>query len=131
MLIVEIVTPQSVIFSGNASSVAVPGSQSPFQVLYNHAPIVSSLDPGYVKINNENNSINWFVVSSGFTEVKDNKVSVLVERALSFEEIDQNKLTKELELLQSKKQDAKEESEIATIKSDIAFVELCLNAKGR
>ncbi|RPI66540.1 MAG: hypothetical protein EHM43_11245, partial [Ignavibacteriae bacterium] len=47
---VSIVTPQSTAFEGKALAVSVPGTQSPFQVLYNHAPIISSLDIGIVKI---------------------------------------------------------------------------------
>ena len=53
LLQVEIVTPQRVIFSGTAQSVTVPGSKSPFQVLFNHAPIVSSLDCGLTKLIDE------------------------------------------------------------------------------
>lgn len=81
LLDVEIITPQRVLFSGKAVSVSVPGSQSPFQILYNHAPIVSALDLGITKINDENDKTSIYATSSGFTEVRKNQVSILVDTA--------------------------------------------------
>ena len=46
----EVVSPEATLFSGEVSSVAVPGANGAFQVLDNHAPIVSILNPGTVKI---------------------------------------------------------------------------------
>lgn len=79
-LSVEIVTPASVVFKGNATSVSLPGTKSPFQVLYNHAAIVSTLDKGTIKIVN-NDGVKLFNTSNGFAEVNNNTVSVLVETA--------------------------------------------------
>lgn len=77
----EIVTPQKVVFSGKVQSVSVPGAVSPFQVLNNHAPIVSTLDPGIVKVVDESDKTIFFATNSGFTEVRKNQISVLVENA--------------------------------------------------
>lgn len=77
----EIVTPQKVLYSGNVTSVTLPGSLSPFQVLFNHAAIVSSLDTGIVKIVDENSQTNYYAVSPGFTEVHSNKIAILVDKA--------------------------------------------------
>lgn len=77
----EIVTPQKVVFSGKVQSVSVPGSVSPFQVLYNHAPIVSNLDPGIVKVVDESDKTLFYATNSGFAEVRKNQISVLVENA--------------------------------------------------
>lgn len=81
LLEVEIISPQKVLFSGKARSVSVPGAMSPFQILYNHAPIVSSLNNGITKIVDETDSLLFFKTSSGFVEVRNNRVSILVERA--------------------------------------------------
>jgi F-type H+-transporting ATPase subunit epsilon len=81
LLKLEIVTPQKVLYSGDVVSVTVPGSKSPFQVLFNHAPIVSSLDTGLVKIVDEQNNTKYYAVSPGFTEVHGNKISILVDKA--------------------------------------------------
>ena len=81
ILNVEIITPQKTIYSGKAISVAVPGSQSPFQVLYNHAPIVTSLDTGIIKIIDEDKNEKYFASKNGFAEVRKNLVSILVDNA--------------------------------------------------
>ena len=49
-MILEVVSPEAILFSGEVNSVAVPGANGAFQDLDNHAPIVSILNPGTVKI---------------------------------------------------------------------------------
>jgi F-type H+-transporting ATPase subunit epsilon len=80
-LTVEIVTPSKVIYTGMANSVKLPGSKSPFQVLYNHAPIVSALDSGNIVVDQVSGGILNFKSSTGFAEVNKNKVTILVEKA--------------------------------------------------
>lgn len=74
----EIYTPEKTIFNGNVDTVLLPGSKGAFQVLYNHAPLISSLEKGKVtwRSAGEEHSVP---VSSGFVEVRDNHVFVCVE----------------------------------------------------
>ncbi|MFA6863862.1 MAG: ATP synthase F1 subunit epsilon [Dysgonamonadaceae bacterium] len=74
----EIYTPNGVLFNGEVTSVTLPGTEGPFTVLNNHAPIISSLTKGGLKyvINDDVFKIN---VSSGFAEVKNNIVTVFLE----------------------------------------------------
>lgn len=81
-LYVEIITPKEVIYKGDAQSVTVPGSKSPFQILFNHAPIVSSLDKGQIKIAGTDNKETIYATGTGFVELQNNRVSILVEDAL-------------------------------------------------
>lgn len=114
---VEIVTPKEKVFKGEAVSVSVPGLLSPFQILYNHAPIVSALEIGIVKIVDINNiSIN-FATTTGFVEVKDNKVSILVESAISAEDIDINTLNASIESLRVKIEGLEDKSEKEELKT--------------
>lgn len=87
LLDIDIVTPQRIIFSGKCISVAIPGAKSPFQVLYNHAPIVSALEVGAIKIVNEDNSEVVYATEGGFVEVLENRVSIVVETAEQAAEI--------------------------------------------
>lgn len=80
-LSLEIVTPQAKAFTGEVKSVTLPGALSPFQVLLNHAPIVSSLVKGQLKIETTDGSIKSFETSNGFVELVNNKLSVVVESA--------------------------------------------------
>lgn len=74
----KIISPERIIFNGDVESVKVPGTNGEFEVLSNHAPIISSLGKGFVdySLKNENKHLE---VSGGFIEVKDNKVSLCVE----------------------------------------------------
>lgn len=73
-----IVSPEKTIFTGEATSVSVPGSKGAFEILDNHAPIISSLQAGQIVVRN-NTTEQSFDVTSGFVEVARNEVSVCVE----------------------------------------------------
>lgn len=74
----EILTPDKKLFSGEVSSVTVPGTLGQFQVLNNHAPIISTLMKGIVKIKSAEGE-KTFEVNGGVIEVLKNKVIVLAE----------------------------------------------------
>jgi F-type H+-transporting ATPase subunit epsilon len=82
----QIVTPQSVIFSGEVDNFTVPGAVGPFQVLYNHTPIVSALVPGMFMYE-INGKEQRYVISGGFLELHENKANVLATSAEKPEEI--------------------------------------------
>lgn len=124
---VEIVTPAEKIFSGEALSVSVPGALSPFEILFNHAPIVSALDMGIVKIKDISNKIITFAVNSGFAEVKNNKVSILVESAVNSEMINIDEVKANIEELTGKLTSAGK-NETQEIKQLIASAENMLKA---
>ncbi len=127
LLNVEIVTPEKVLFNGRASSVTVPGSKSPFQILYNHAPIVSSLDQGIIKIIDEADRKLFFASKAGFTEVRQNRVSILVENAEDASQLNESELLTTIRSAREKLNSAgKAESE--QIRRDISFAENMLKA---
>ena len=74
---IEIITPSKVTFSGGAKSITIPGTLGSFQVLFNHAPIMSTFETGLVKINIEVNKNNVLVLADSLEEV----TSIDVERA--------------------------------------------------
>lgn len=75
----EILTPSGELYKGNVKSVSVPGEKSPFQVLFNHAPLLSTLTQGKIKIVEENDTIKTLEIESGSIEVLKNKVLLLVK----------------------------------------------------
>ena len=78
MLKLKIVSPEKIVYDGGADSVKVPGTSGRFEVLENHAPIISSLSEGKVEYTTAKGtkSLN---IRSGFIEVKKNEVSLCVE----------------------------------------------------
>jgi F-type H+-transporting ATPase subunit epsilon len=88
-LTVRIVTPRTTAYDGTALAVSVPGAQAPFQVLFNHAPIISALEPGVVKIEDANNAIEIFATKEGFVEVLKNVVTIVVNELVPVASISQ------------------------------------------
>jgi len=74
----DIITPEKKLFSGEVTSVKVPGTMGEFQVLKNHAPIISSLGKGKVTVKSSE-GVKTFDVRSGVIEVLKNNVIVLAE----------------------------------------------------
>ena len=77
----EILTPERKIFSGEVYGVQLPGIAGSFEVLEKHAPLVSALKAGKLKILNDKSSTTLYNIQSGFVEVINNKTTVLVEGA--------------------------------------------------
>jgi F-type H+-transporting ATPase subunit epsilon len=76
---IEIITPDKKIFDGEIKSVRVPGKKGSFQVLKDHAPIISTLENGTVRmVDQENNEITY-EISGGVIEVKANKIILLAD----------------------------------------------------
>ena len=84
----EIITPRKVVFTGDVTSFTAPGTVGYFQVLYDHAPFISALAIGKVKLQDSNDKEIQYSTSGGFVEIKDNKVVMLTDSIESAAEID-------------------------------------------
>jgi F-type H+-transporting ATPase subunit epsilon len=76
---IEIITPDKKIYEGEIKSVRVPGKKGSFQVLKDHAPIISTLDSGLVRMIDEANNEVIYEIGGGIIEVKANKVILLAD----------------------------------------------------
>lgn len=80
---VEIISPVEKIYDGEIKLLQVPGSRGSFQVLKNHAPIVSTLQEGVIRLIDQTDRESRFPVTGGVIEVKKNHIVVLVETVKS------------------------------------------------
>jgi len=78
----EILTPEKKLYSGDVYGVQLPGISGLFEILDKHAPMVSALGKGTIKVFTDKTSTVSYTITSGFIEVLNNKASVLVEGAL-------------------------------------------------
>ncbi|MCL4167247.1 UNVERIFIED_CONTAM: hypothetical protein GTU68_046419 [Idotea baltica] len=83
-MILEIITPDKNVFEGEVTMVTLPGKNGEFQLLNDHAPLVSTLAKGNLTFE-QNGSKNSFLVDGGVIEVVNNKVLVLAEAVLESE----------------------------------------------
>lgn len=84
----EIITPKKIAFSGDVESFTAPGVVGSFQVLYNHAPLLSAIGVGEVKLRDAEGKEIRYATSGGFVDVVHNNVTMLAETAERADEID-------------------------------------------
>ena len=75
----EILTPDNKVFEGEVTAVTVPGTMGSFQILKDHAPIISTLEDGPVIIKKDKTTEETFIIKGGVVEVLKNKIIVLAE----------------------------------------------------
>ncbi|TKG90108.1 ATP synthase F1 subunit epsilon [Puteibacter caeruleilacunae] len=78
-MFLEIVTPEKKIFEGEITLIQLPGSKGTFAILDHHAPIVSTLAAGKIRIVDTSNRTRYFDVNGGIVECKRNSIVVLAE----------------------------------------------------
>ena len=75
-MILEIITPEKSLFTGEVTSVKFPGINGEFEILNNHAPIISTLGKGEIRVINNKNT-EKFEINGGVIEMQNNKIIVL------------------------------------------------------
>ena len=75
----EIITPEKKMFNGEVTSVKFPGTNGEFEILNNHAPIVSTLCAGKIRVIDIHKNIEKFDIKGGVIEMQNNKIIVLEE----------------------------------------------------
>ena len=76
---IEIITPDKTIFEGNVELAQLPGIDGLFEILNNHAPLISVLKKGKIKVTDKKKNTQFFEVNGGVVEVLKNKVLILAE----------------------------------------------------
>jgi len=107
----ELVSPEKLVFSGDVEAVVVPGTEGEFTVLKDHAPLISTIKPGIVVIDEAPANKRQLFVRGGFAEVAPSGLTILADHALPLAELDAAKLDAELQNF---------EDEVAGAKTDEA-----------
>ncbi len=92
-LILEVVTPEKLVFSGEVDEVTVPGSEGEFGVLKGHEPFLTSVDIGelYFLVGGKK---TYYAINTGYAEVTGSKVTILIETAERADAIDKDRAQK-------------------------------------
>ena len=91
----DLVSPESLLFSGEVNQVDIPGLEGDFGVLAGHAPLFSSIRPGIMTVLREGGSLQ-LVVNGGFAEVNPEGLTVLADMAVPIEDFDRDVLAREI-----------------------------------
>lgn len=90
----DIITPFKSVFKGEVKSITVPGTKGRFQVLKNHAPIISTLEIGMIKVDLPDGKANYYSTAGGTIEVLNNQIIVLADSIELVDEIDEDRAAK-------------------------------------
>jgi F-type H+-transporting ATPase subunit epsilon len=80
-MILEIITPEKTYFNGEVDSISLPGETGSFQILNNHAPIISLLKNGILAFS-VGDKEREVTITDGFVEVNNNKVTILIDKVI-------------------------------------------------
>ena len=78
-MLAEIITPDTKLFEGEVNSIKLPGTNGGFEILNNHAPIISTLTAGKISIASDNGQKESFEIQGGVIEMQNNKIIVLAD----------------------------------------------------
>jgi len=125
-LMLEIVTPEKVAFSGKIEEVTIPGTEGEFGVLVGHASLLSSVKFGELNFTKDNKK-HYYAVNTGYAEVTAHKVTILVETAERADAIDADRARRAKEIASEKlAKMSKEDPDYEKIKDALERAEIRL-----
>ena len=92
----ELVSPEALVLSGEASEVVVPGTEGYFTVLANHAPFMATVKPGVVEVQMADGEKSQIFVRGGFADVSPDGLTLLAEQAVSLADFDMSELESQI-----------------------------------
>ncbi len=92
----ELVSPARLLFSGDVASVIIPGTEGEMTILPQHAPVLSTLRPGYVTVAKDGGISEKIFVRGGFAEVNAKGLTVLAETAIPMAELDASAMSAQI-----------------------------------
>jgi F-type H+-transporting ATPase subunit epsilon len=104
----ELVTPERLVFAGEATQVVVPGAEGDFAVLVGHAPFISTLRPGILEVTLPQGS-QRLLVKKGVAEADPTRLTVLAQTAVPVDELQGARLASELRLAEAQVAEAKDD----------------------
>ena len=121
VMTIRVVTPDKLVFDGEAERVFARGIDGDFAVLYNHIPVMTPIGVGELRIE-MNGESSYVAIDSGIFEISNNHINVLSNDAMMAEDIDVARAKMELERKERQKQNAKSREDL--IKSEMELVKL-------
>ncbi len=103
----ELVSPERQLFSGPVESVVVPGTDGDMTVLANHAPLITSLRPGMVAVNDGKGPSRRIFVRGGFADISGAGLTILAEQAIDAADINAEDVAQQLRNAEEDLRDAK------------------------
>ena len=117
---VDVVSAEELIFSGEAKFVALPGEDGELGILPRHAPLITRIKPGAVRIERADGGEEFVFVAGGILEVQPGTVTVLADTAIRGKDLDEAKATEAKKLAEEAMKNAKSEIDLAAAQGEFA-----------
>lgn len=124
----ELVTPERLALSEPVAMVEVPGEMGDFGVLPGHAPFMSMIRPGVVKVHAADDSTTRYFIPAGYAEVNPEGCIVLAEHVQNLADVDANEAAKALEIAQFDVNEAKDDAEKAKAEKALIVAQALVEA---
>lgn len=126
----ELVAPDRLLLSEPVEMVVVPGAEGDFGVLVKHAPLISGVRPGVIRVHDDGQVRHSIFVAGGFAEVTPSRCTVLAEQAVPVEDIDAEQVQQDMRNAREDLEDAKDDNQRQAAQRRIAVCEAMLEARG-
>lgn len=126
-LICEVVTPERIVYTNEVEMVIAPTIDGEVGILPLHAPLVSVLRPGEVRVKwNDQKDVEWFAVSGGYIQVHEDKVIILADQAIPVSQIDVERAQNAVELAKQRLAElsAEDAAEVDACERDLNWCEM-------
>ena len=124
----ELVSPARLLLTDQIEMVVVPGAEGDFGVLPRHAPMISTVRPGVIRVYQSGSVRDRIFVGGGFAEVTPERCTVLADDAIAVGEIDRAEVEKKIKDLRDDIADAKSDEERADLEKSLFISEAKLAA---
>jgi len=125
---VDVVSAEESIFAGEAKFVVLPGEVGELGILPQHAPLITRIRPGAVRIEKEDGEEEFVFVAGGILEVQPHRVTVLADTAIRGHDLDEAKALEAKQAAEEALRNAKDKQEVATVEAELAAVAAQLQA---
>ena len=132
-LLCEIVTPERIVYTNEVSMVVAPTIDGEIGILPLHAPLVSALQPGEIRVRFGDDEVEWFAVSGGYVQVHEDKVIIRADQAAASSQIDVERARRALELVKERLSDLPDDEspEFDSCSADLKWCELQIEVGGK
>ena len=119
---VDVVSAEESIFSGEAKFVALPGEAGELGIYPRHAPLITRIKPGAVRILKDDDTEEFVFVAGGILEIQPNVITVLADTAIRGHDLDEAKASEALKAAEEARANAKNEIDFAKATSEFAIM---------
>jgi len=132
-LLCEIVTPERIVYTNEVRMVVAPTIDGEIGIMPLHAPLVSALKPGEIRVMYGEDKVEWFAISGGYVQVHEDKVIVLADQAAAASQIDAERARQALEEARQRLREVEggAEEEVNACIADLNWCEIQASVAGK